>query len=158
MNISALHLEIVFFDNKYKEDFKRLNEQWITQYFEIEQEDVIAFSHPEKIVEGGGDILVALLGDEVVGVCAIKKHNDTRYELSKFAVDSSKRGFGIGNELMKKVIETAHQKNIPLMFLEGNTTLESSIHLYRKFGFKEIPLEVYDSHYKRVDIVMEWKP
>jgi len=39
------------------------------------------------------------------------------------------------------------------IFLEGNTRLAPSIHLYRKLGFREIPL---DGHtYERCDILME---
>ena len=37
-------------------------------------------------------------------------------------------------------------------FLEGNTRLEASIALYRKLGFKEIPLE--GNAYERCDILM----
>ena len=41
------------------------------------------------------------------------------------------------------------------IFLEGNTRLQASIALYRKLGFKEIPLE--GNAYERCDILMELK-
>ena len=41
------------------------------------------------------------------------------------------------------------------LYLEGNTKLEASIHLYRKLGFHEISLE--GSTYDRCDIIMELK-
>ena len=41
------------------------------------------------------------------------------------------------------------------LYLEGNTRLAASIHLYRDLGFKEVPLE--GSTYDRCDIIMELK-
>ncbi len=44
-------------------------------------------------------------------------------------------------------------QNVKRIFLEGNTHLEASISLYRKLGFKEIPLS--GNAYERCDILME---
>ena len=62
------------YQSKYQPDFKKLNEDWINQYFEIEDSDRIALNEPEKyILDQGGEIFVALENDQVQGVCAMIK-------------------------------------------------------------------------------------
>lgn len=60
---------------------------------------------------------------------------------------------GIGNRLGEAAISNAKSLGIQSLYLEGNTSLKSSIHLYKKLGFKEVPSG--PSSYKRVNIVME---
>ena len=49
--------------------FRTLNEEWITDYFRMEEADYKALDHPkEYILDKGGAILVALYKDEPVGV------------------------------------------------------------------------------------------
>jgi len=42
---------------------------------------------------------------------------------------------------------------IKKIVLYSNTSLQPALHLYRKFGFKEVPME--HSEYKRSNIMME---
>lgn len=49
-----------------------------------------------KSTAGGGAILFALLGDAVVGTCALKQEGEGVFELTKMAVDESHQGLGIG--------------------------------------------------------------
>ena len=53
------------------------------------------------------------------------------------------------------VLSRARKIGAKRLYLEGNTKLEASIHLYRKLGFHEISLE--GSTYDRCDIIMELK-
>lgn len=148
-------ISITGYQDKYKTAFKTLNENWINKYFVLEPADIETLNHPEQIIDKGGFILVALNQDEPVGVCALKKVTDERYELSKFAVAESTQGLGIGKKLIEACIATAKQAHIKTLFLEGNTKLEASIHLYRKYGFRELDLSRHNSTYERVNIVME---
>ncbi len=148
-------IDVTDFELRFAPAFKALNEAWISKYFKIEEEDIKSFNNPQEIIAKGGFILVALLQGEAVGVCALKKIGDTKYEVSKFAVDETKQGLGIGKALLSAVIEKAKAVNASLLYLEGNTKLSSSIHLYRKFGFKEMNLADYETAYERVNIIME---
>ncbi|WP_410222219.1 GNAT family N-acetyltransferase [Pedobacter sp.] len=148
-------ISITGYQDKYKTAFKTLNENWINKYFVLEPADIETLNHPEQIIDKGGFILVALNQDGPVGVCALKKVTDERYELSKFAVAESTQGLGIGKKLIEACIATAKQAHIKTLFLEGNTKLEASIHLYRKYGFRELDLSRHNSAYERVNIVME---
>ena len=79
-------------------------------------------------------------------------NEDEGYELSKMAVDPKFQGLKIGQRLMQYCIDFAKQKEWKELILYSNTTLENAIYIYRKFGFKEIPIE--GSPYSRGDIKM----
>ena len=69
------------------------------------------------------------------------------------AVSPEAQGRGVGRKLGEALIEYARRHGVKRLFLEGNTRLEASIALYRKLGFREIPLE--GKTYERCDILME---
>jgi N-acetylglutamate synthase-like GNAT family acetyltransferase len=148
-------VEVIDFEPSFAKPFRELNEAWITKYFELEPEDITSLANPQQIVDKGGVILVAIYKGEAVGVCALNKMSNEKYEVSKFAVDETKQGLGIGNTILQAVVAKAKLIGAQLLYLEGNTKLSSSIHLYRKFGFKEMNLADYNSGYQRVDIIME---
>lgn len=77
------------------------------------------------------------------------------YELAKMAVSPHTQGHHIGHQLGTALIDYARKIGAKRLYLEGNTKLEASIHLYRKLGFHEISLE--GSTYDRCDIIMELK-
>ena len=142
---------------EYRNDFIRLNREWIESYFKIEASDVETFSHVDDIVEQGGQIFLAITDDgEVAGCCALKHHPEKQsYELAKMAVSPRHQGKHIGHQLGKAVMEYARKHGVKRIFLEGNTRLKASIALYRSLGFVEIPLQ--GNAYERCDILMEYK-
>lgn len=146
-------VHIVPYSPPYAQAFKELNEAWINMYFELEEDDVLTLSNPQAIIDKGGFILVALKDDLPVGVCALRKSSDDTLEFSKMAVSENAHGLGIGGKLMEAAIGKAREVGAKRLYLEGNTLLEASIHLYKKFGFKEVTGR--ESHYKRVNIIME---
>lgn len=148
-------VRIISYLPEHAEAFKFLNEAWITKHFELEEEDIRTLSAPERIIRDGGFIFVAILGKEqrAVGVCALRKSGERTYEFSKMAVSEEVQGLGIGRRLGEAAIAKAKSIGAKRIFLEGNTALEASIHLYKKLGFKEVKGQ--KSHYKRVNIVME---
>ncbi|MEX0290577.1 MAG: GNAT family N-acetyltransferase, partial [Flavobacteriaceae bacterium] len=147
---------IVPYEDKYRLHFKQLNEEWIHQYFEMEEMDHKALDHPkEYILDNGGHIVVALYEGEVVGVCALIKMDHPRYdyELAKMGVSPKAQGKGIGWLLGKAVVEKAKDLGAKIIYLESNTVLEPAISLYRKLGFIKIAGE--PSPYARSNIQME---
>ena len=147
---------IVNYEQKYRNAFAALNEEWISAYFELEDSDRKALHHPEKnIIDKDGHILVALIGEEVVGVCALIKMDDPvyDYELAKMAVSPSARGKNIGFQLARAVINKARDLGASTLYLESNTLLKPAISLYYKLGFTEVTGR--PSPYKRCNIQME---
>lgn len=150
----AQNIQIVPYEARYAQAFKRLNEEWIMTYFEIEEADRRALDDPEaNIIRKGGHILVALLGADVVGVCALIPHDEQTYELAKMAVSPTVQGKGVGWLLGQAAIEKARACQMTRLYLESNTALVPAISLYRKLGFQETSGE--NSPYQRCNIWMD---
>jgi len=56
-------------------------------------------AHPEIYTQNGNHVFSAHIDGEVAGACALKKHADGRYELTKMAVDTAFRGNGVGQHI-----------------------------------------------------------
>lgn len=153
LNIRMDKIEVINYHPDYAGAFKELNEAWINKYFELEEDDINTLNFPDKILDNSGFIFIALTDGKAVGTCALRKKANGLYELSKMAVAEEAQGLGIGRKLGEVAIAKARETGAQKIYLEGNTLLESSIHLYRKLGFKEVPAS--SSSYKRVNIVME---
>jgi GNAT superfamily N-acetyltransferase len=137
---SANAVSIVPYDARYKNEFRRLNEAWISEYFEMEETDHKVLDHPEDyILDSGGEILFAVERGTVAGTCALIKMADGPFdfELAKMAVDPMFRGRGIGQQLGAAIIDRARIRGAKTIFLESNTILAPAISLYRKLGFVE---------------------
>jgi ribosomal protein S18 acetylase RimI-like enzyme len=153
MNLENI-VTIIPFSPDLADPIKTLNIEWLKKYFKIEPKDEIVLSHPqEEIIDKGGMIYYAEYNSNIVGTVSLIKITDTIYELSKMAVTDDVQGLGIGKKLLQHCVKIAQENAIEKIILYSNTGLEPAIHLYRKFGFKEIPLE--DGVYERADIKME---
>lgn len=147
---------IVDYAPQYREVFGSLNEAWISQYFDMEDEDRRVLYQPEEhILQPGGQIFVALLNGEPVGVCALMKMDDPEYnyELAKMAVAPQAQGKRIGLQLGQKAIAKAQALGANKLYLESNTCLAPAIKLYEKLGFRTVSGR--PSPYQRVNIRME---
>ena len=149
-------ISIVNYTSEYKNEFRKLNEEWITTYFEMEDADRKALDDPESyILQKGGKILLALENDKVLGVCALLKMQDEKYdyELAKMAVSPKARGKGIGYLLGDAIVKKAQELGAKSIYLESNTILKPAVSLYEKLGFQKI--SGHDTPYKRCNIQME---
>ena len=147
-------VEIIPFSSDLKEHIKTLNIEWLQKYFRVEEKDEIVLSNPqEEIIDKGGMIFYARYNDEILGTASLIKIDNTTFELSKMAVSDKAQGLGIGNKLLIHCFAVAEENGIKKLLLYSNRKLLPAIHLYRKFGFDEIPLE--DGIYERADIKME---
>lgn len=148
-------VKIVEYDPKYQQDFRDLNEEWISKFFKMEASDYKMLDHPEEyIINKGGHIVFALLNNEVVGTCALIKTSDEPliFELAKMAVSPKSQGKKIGYLIGQELIDKAKQLKAKEVFLETNSSLVPAIKLYEKLGFQHIP--VIDSPYERADTKM----
>ncbi|MCD0487401.1 GNAT family N-acetyltransferase [Pedobacter sp. MC2016-14] len=149
-------VHIVDYTPRYASAFKDLNEEWISQYFKMEEMDYKALDDPEGyILSRGGCILVALHEGEPIGVCALIKMNDAvyDYELAKMAVSPKAQGKKVGWLLGQAAIKKAKELGADKLYLESNTVLKPAINLYNKLGFQKIL--GYPSPYERCDIQMD---
>ena len=143
---------------EWRDDFARLNLDWLERYFSVEDIDRRVLGDPERwILAPGGQVFFATLQGRVVGTAALLHAGDGVYELSKCAVEHGLQGRGIG----RRVVQAAVDRFVALrgreLFLESNSALAPALHLYESLGFRHRPPRA-DSHYARSDVHMVWEP
>ncbi|MDL5050190.1 GNAT family N-acetyltransferase [Oscillatoria amoena NRMC-F 0135] len=149
-------VEVVEYKPEHQAWFEKFNRDWIEKYFWMEPVDYDVLQHPERHIIGeGGAILMVSVDNEMAGTVALKFVEPGVYEFTKMAVDEKFRGQRMGETLALAAIDKAKELGALKIILYSNTTLAPAISLYRKLGFKEIPL---DGPYKRSNIKMELIP
>ena len=154
----AKSLKIIPYRSRYARAFYDLNIEWLKTYFYVEPIDEEVLRNPDKyIIDRGGHIFFALINTKVVGTLALMPTaSEEILELTKMAVAPELRGRKIGQKLMQFSIDFARSEGIDSLLLYSNTILENAIYIYRKFGFKEVPIEP-NGPYKRGNIKMVLK-
>lgn len=155
-------IRIVDYEDRYREDFVRLSVNWISEYWPLEDRDHYELEHvKENIIEPGGYILMALLGDMPVGTIAMiaMDGKEYDYELAKFTASKDIRGKGIGRKLITEALRRADvqvkgRRDFARVYIETNHLCEAAIHLYEQYGFKVIPDKVSEV-FERGDVLME---
>lgn len=152
-------VRIVPFEPSLREHFYALNAAWLTKHFVIEPIDEQVLRDPEnRVLKPGGAIFFALLGDAVIGTCALLREKPGVYELSKMGVDASFRGLGAGRRLLDAAIAEFQRRRGRTLFLESNSSLKTALHMYERAGFVLQPTIREGSHYARADVYMVYAP
>lgn len=152
--IYVKEIKIVEYEEKYHKDLKRLSYEWLEKYVSVEPEDEKILNNPKEVVlDKGGFIFFAKYNEEIVGTVSLIKVDNNTFELAKLAVTEKYQGLKIGKMLMEKCLYVAKKNNSKKIILYTNHKLSSAIGLYKKFGFKEIPL--VNNKYIESDIKME---
>ncbi len=155
------NLVIHRFGDELAPHFDRINREWITQMYALEQTDIDQLEHPRKnIIDTGGEILFVehpKLG--IIGTGALLKTGHREFELIKMGVTSAARGLKAGEYLLVATIARAFEMGCDRLFLLTNKKSEAAIHLYEKLGFEhdaEI-LAQFGREYERCDVAMLYK-
>ncbi len=135
---------------------KRLNLEWLKTYFTVEPVDEEVLSHPGKLVEQGGVLLMARIDDEIVGTCALLHEGHGRYELTKTAMTPKHQGKSIGRLLVEAAIAEFGNLKGSELYLESNSVLKTAVTLYEKLDCKHTPRPTR-SIYERANLYMLYR-
>jgi ribosomal protein S18 acetylase RimI-like enzyme len=140
-----------------EETFRKLNEEWITRHFQLEEKDNYLFDHlQEMILDPGGKIFFAVVEGKCVGCCALVRIGETEFEVSKMGVSAAYQGMGAGRLLLQAAVESGRAIGATSLYLETNHALAAAQRLYASQGFKQIdPSRIKPSPYARADVYME---
>lgn len=153
--IMTTPVDIVPYAPELREHFYRLNAQWLEKYFRIEDIDRAVLGDPEHyILQPGGAIFFARLGEDIIGTCALLQESPGVFELTKMGVDETFRGLGAGKRLLDACIAEFHRRKGRTLFLESNSRLNTALRMYEKAGFVLQPTTRAGSHYERADVYM----
>ncbi len=102
-------------------------EQW-NDFFEL---DEVAY-HLETAVH----VVTAWDGSQLIGYARLDGDNRLWAEISDVLVRSDHEGQGIGTELVRRLMVKVHE--IDPYYIQVTPIGDREIHLYEKFGFREI--------------------
>ena len=142
-----------------RDDFARLNLDWLERLFVVEPVDREVLLDPEgRLLAGGGHVLFAVDDeDRAVGTVALLHHGDGLYEMTKMAVEPALHGQGIGRALVLAALRAFRRCGGRELFLESSSKLLPALHLYTQLGFEHRPAPRPGSHYRRADVYMVWR-
>ena len=149
-----MEIKIIDYSHKYHAVFKELNLEWLEKYNLTESHDLEVLDDPKKfILDNGGCLFLAMMGDKVVGSAGLMKEQDGAFELVKMSVDPLYRGQGIGKLLLLRCLDEAGKLKAKKIFLYSNSQLQTALKLYEKYGFQHV--SVIDAPFLTADVKME---
>ena len=146
---------------RWRDDFARLNIEWLERWFTVEPVDREVLDDPgdphlaQQAAASCSQSTTATVRTAQSRSCAT---GDGEVELTKMAVDPAIRGAGIGRKLMAGALDAFTQMGGGQLFLETNTRLLPAIKLYESVGFRHQPTARRGTHYQRADVYMVWQP
>lgn len=90
---------------------------------------------------GGSDgvVLLAVRGEEPVGLVALRCLEDRAGEARRLFVRSEARGLGAGRALMERLAEEARLLGYERLRLVTMESFDVAPHLYRRLGYRPVP-------------------
>ena len=142
----SMPLKIIPFESKHACHFKDLNIAWLEKYFYVEPKDDVLISDCENsILAIGGYIFMAEYENSIIGCFSLIPHLENHFELGKMAVAPDYQGLKIGQQLLSFAIDFAKKNNWVGITLYSSSKLPTALHIYRKYGFKDVVLEKVNS-------------
>lgn len=147
-------MKIVPYSAQYRQAYVDFNTAWIKKWFVLEPADVEVLEHVEDHIAAGGMVFFAL--DQGVPVCTaliepmVGSDDPGEWELNKLAANPDVQGTGAGSAVVQTCIDYAREHGATRITLVSNTALEPAQHLYRKFGFVQVPMR--DATFERANI------
>ena len=130
------NIEFVPYQEKYRQEFRQLNEDWLNSYLEISDHDREILADPtNKIIKKNGEIFLLLHDEEVIGTYTLRKINHNDCELSKFTVKKEFRGRKLGKIMLEHAINRAKVLEYNSIILFTHHKLKEASRLYKKRGF-----------------------
>ncbi|MDE7263589.1 MAG: helix-turn-helix domain-containing GNAT family N-acetyltransferase [Anaeroplasmataceae bacterium] len=160
---SILHLlkkgeqsfKIVPFEECYRQSFIALNTDWITTYFgKIEKHNIVEFENIDEDIKNGAMIFFAVKNGSVLATCMAKPLNNLTWEICKLGSNKSLPHKGAGSAVFEACMNWAFNHGAARLFIVSNRILKPALHIYQKYGFKEIELKKCE--YERGDIAFEY--
>ena len=91
----------------------------------------------DKYFSPNGELIVAIEDENVLGMVAYHRHDESTCEMKRQYIKPEARGCHLGNILVSEIIKKAHNNGFKEMVLDTIVPLKPAISLYKKHGFKE---------------------
>jgi len=144
---------IIDYEDRYKQALEEISLPWLLEYDLLEPVDLEMLAEPHRFLSGGGRVLLARWGEEIVGMVMLELQGKGQCELLKFGVKEAYRGRGIGTALMEAALQAARDTGQKKAVLTSNHQLREALRLYERVGFKYVTYS--DKWFQLSDIRME---
>lgn len=144
---------IIDYEDRYKQELLDISLPWLEENDILEPVDIEMLEHPEEILNGGGRIFLAQVGEEIAGMLMLEIQEDGYCEALKYGVKEPFRNRGIGRALMQRVIDEARALDRDVLMVTSCHMLKAALHVYESMGFQYV--EHKDPHFQLSDIRME---
>ena len=131
-------VEIIDYEERYKQDLEDISLPWLLEYDLLEPVDLEMLADPHRFIAGGGRVLLARCGREIVGMVMLELQGDGVCEALKFGVKEEYRERGIGTALMEAVIQAARDAGQKTIVITSNHKLKAALRIYEKLGFEYV--------------------
>ena len=148
-------MKIIPYESKYREDFIRLNTEWLERFYWIEDFDQDAMDRVDELVQNGAMAYFAVENGEILATCMTMPLENDTWEMCKLAARNQYTGTGAGNSVFCACMSYAVSHGAKRLVLISCTGLKAAIHLYRKNGFHEVPYRKDYWKSEKADIEME---
>ncbi|NCB63673.1 MAG: N-acetyltransferase [Clostridia bacterium] len=128
--------EIIDYEDRYKSELLAVSMPWLEGNDILEEADIEQLEHPERVLESGGRILLARVGDDIAGMMMLELFGNGTAEPFKFGVKEQYRGRGIGKALLRATIDAAKELGQHKLVLTSHHSLKAALHVYESFGFR----------------------
>lgn len=151
-------MRLITYDQQYRQDFIDLNIAWLERFFMVEPVDQEMLDHVDEYIDQGGMVYFALDEyDQVLATCMVIPLENYIWEICKFAAIHQYTGTGAGSAVFKACMDHAITHGAQKISLISCRSLLPAIHIYRKFGFVEVPLNKDYWKADKADIEMEYR-
>ena len=149
-------MQVIEYQEKYKKDFVKLNTQWVERYFVMEDADLEVLEHVDDLLKSGAMIYFAVEEDQVLATCMAMPLDGDVWEICKLAASGQYTGTGAGSAVFRASMNYAKEHGAKKLTLISNSRLKPALHIYKKFRFKEVPLNKAYWGFERADIEFEY--
>lgn len=101
-------MNIIEYDKKYKNEFIRLNTEWLNRFFMVEPVDQDMMDRVEELIENGAMVYFAIENDKVLATCMAMPIKENHWEICKLAAQNNIQ------EQVQAVQFSKHQWTMPL--------------------------------------------
>lgn len=148
-------MKIIQFEEKYRQDFIDFNTDWIVSNFgSLEEHDIETFEKIDEEIKAGAMIFFAVENEIALATCMAKPMEEKTWEICKLGSNKKVPHKGAGSAVFEAAMNWALNHGAEKLFILSNSQLKPALHIYRKYGFKEIKLDNYE--YVRGDIAFEY--
>ena len=148
-------MKIIPYDKKYRNDFIRLNTEWLKRFYWIESFDQDTMDRVDELIHQGAMVYFAIEKDDVLATCMTMPLENNTWEMCKLAAKNQYTGTGAGNAVFCACMDYAAAHGARRLILISCTGLKAAIHLYQKNGFHEVPYRKEYWKSEKADIEME---